>query len=206
MIAAVRRVVLAAVLLAAAACSRGSTPPAAPLGNAAELDASGDSITVFATHTESRPKDPVELRFRTFKVTKAAFDPKDLAGGTATIAIDLASLETDEPKRDAHLRSPEYLDTAKFTTATIDVFNVKTKGGAAYRADAKINLHGVEKTYAVSFHVVAARGNSIQIAGEHTFDRTDFRVGGAIVLTDPQRGDGVAAELTIRLKLTLTPH
>src|SRR4051812_22345666 len=150
-------------------------PPPAPTPPA---DDTADWIKVHATHFEKKPTDPVEVNFEKFKVVKANFDAKKFEGGTATIEIDLTSLKTGEPKRDTHLGTPDYLDTAKFATATVDISNVKKKGDDKhFTADAKVKLHGVEKKFPVAFEVVDAKDDWIRIKGEHTFKRLDFKVG-----------------------------
>ncbi|MGN6109824.1 MAG: YceI family protein, partial [Kofleriaceae bacterium] len=106
------------------------------------------------------------------------------------------SLKTDSEKRDAHLNSADYIDSAKFATATVDVDNVKKKDGQSYTADAKIKFRDLEQKYPVTFEVVETKDDSIRIRGEHKFPRLDFKVGKA-------EGDGVAPDLTAKIQLTL---
>lgn len=171
-----------------AAAGSGSAAPA--------VDPAADYIKVHASHSEKKPEDPVEVAFSKFTVKKADFDPAKIEGGSATIEVDLTSLKTNSEKRDAHLNTPDYLDTAKFATATIDIGNVKKKDDKNFTADAKINLHGVEKTYPVAFEIVETGPDWIKVRGEHVFPRTDFKVG-------KDDGDGVAKDLTVKVQLTL---
>lgn len=157
-----------------------------------------DFISVFGTHAEPKPTDPVEVKFNKFSVTKASFDPKNLEGGTATITIDLASLDSGSGKRDGHLKSESYIDLSKFTTATIDVTNVKKKDDTHYTADANVDFHGAKKTYPVEFEVVATTDDSVKIRGSQKFARADFGVG-----KEPGPEESVAKELEIKLQLTL---
>jgi polyisoprenoid-binding protein YceI len=174
------------------------TPPPAPPAE----DPNADWIKVMATHVEANPADPVEVKFEKFKVTKASFDPKKIEGGTATIEIDLTSLKTDDAKRDDHLKTPDYLDTKKFATATVEIVNVKKKDDKNYTADAKVKLRGVDKKYPITFEVVEAKDDWIRIKGEHTFKRLDFKVGKKAG-PDQKKDDGVADDLTVKLQLTL---
>lgn len=162
----------------------------------------GDWIKVFATHTSPNPADPVEVKFEKFKVAKASFDPKKIEGGTATIEIDIASLKTNDAKRDDHLRTPDYLDASKFTTATVEIANVKKKDDKNFTADATVKFHGVDKKYPVTFEVLETTDDSIRVKAEHKFDRRDFKVGKE-PNPDRTKGDGVSAELTFKLQLTL---
>ena len=162
-----------------------------------------DWITVYATHFEKKEGDPVEVKIEKFKVTKADFDPKKIEGGTATIEIDLSSLKSGDEKRDEHLKTPDYIDAAKFATAVVEIGNVKKKDDKTFTADAKVKFHGVDKKFPVTFEVAEATDDSIRIKGEHTFKRLDFKVGKKPG-KDPKKGeDGVADELTIKMQLTL---
>lgn len=187
-------------LVTALAFSSGSalaqTAPATPT---AAAPAGGDSIVVLAKHTEPKPDDPVKVNFTKFKVTKASFDPKKIEGGKATIEIDATSLKTGVDKRDAHLNTADFLDTAKYATITIDVDGVKKKADKTYTANATVKFRGVTKKYPVTFDVVDTTADSVHIKGESTFQRTDFKVGKPP--TDPKAG--VENNLTIQLDLNL---
>jgi polyisoprenoid-binding protein YceI len=198
-----------ATLVAAVACKKQEdTPPeratkpagsAAPSGSAAPASGA-DHVTVLGHHKNPKPTDPVHVDFDKFRVTKADFDAKKIEGGTATIELDLSSFHTNSGARDNHLKSPSYLDVAKFATATIGVDNVKHQAGSTYTADANVTAHGVTKKYPVTFDVIATQGDSVTIKAEHTFPRLDFGIG-----TDPaQNGEEqVGTELTIQVVLTV---
>lgn len=171
----------------------------APGSAAATPDANADSISVHAEHAEKKPTDPVVVHFKKFTVKKASFDPQKVEGGTATIEVDLASIDSGSGKRDAHLTTADYIDTKKFTAMTIDVGNVKKKAGNTYTADAKVKLRDVEKTYPVTFEVVEAKDDWIRVKGEHKFGRMDFKVGKE--KTGPD--ESVAQDLTVKVQLTL---
>jgi polyisoprenoid-binding protein YceI len=136
-----------------------------------------DSIVVLAKHTEQKPTDPVQVKFEKFKVTKATFDPKKIEGGKATIEIDVTSLKTDSDKRDAHLKTPDFTDAAKFSTITIDVDKVKKKADKTYTAEATVKFRDVTKKYPITFDVVDQKPDSIRIKSEVAFSRLDFKVG-----------------------------
>ncbi|HEY4178957.1 MAG TPA: YceI family protein [Kofleriaceae bacterium] len=175
-------------------------PTPAPALTIPDPDTSADNITVYSHHQKPKPIDPVKLKFETFKVVSADFDPKKIEGGKATIQIDLSSFKTDSDKRDAHVKSESYLDVAKFATATIKVDNVKVKAGDTYTADATVEAHGASKTYPVEFDVIDKKDDSIRIKGVEKFSRLDFSIG-----TDPAANaeEAVGSDLTIQVVLTL---
>lgn len=163
--------------------------------------ASTDSIVVLAKHAEPKPDDPVSVKFEKFKVTKASFDPKKIEGGKATIEIDATSLKSGADKRDGHLQTPDFLDTAKNPTITVELDKVKkAKEDKHFNAEATVKFRGVTKKYPVSFEVTGTTADSITIKGSHDFSRLDFKVGKDS--KDPKEAP-VAPGLTIKLELTL---
>jgi polyisoprenoid-binding protein YceI len=146
-------------------------------GSAFAADPEPDSIVVLAKHTEAKPDDPVKVQFTSFKVTKATFDPKKIEGGKATIEIDATSLKTGADKRDAHLNTPDFLDTKKFPKITVDVDKVKKKADKTFTAEATVKFRDVTKKFPVTFDVVDQTADSIRIKSEVKFTRSDFNVG-----------------------------
>jgi polyisoprenoid-binding protein YceI len=174
--------------------------PVEPTPAPAPAPVVADSISVFATHTEPKPVDPVEVKISTFKIVKADFDPAKVEGGTAEIELDLSSIATDDQKRTDHLKSPDFIDVAKFATANVMIDNVKKTGENKYSADAKVKFHGMEKKFAVAFDVTETTADAIKIQVEHKFSRLDFGVGKDS--KDPKVAP-VAADLTLKASLTL---
>ncbi|HEY0194589.1 MAG TPA: YceI family protein [Kofleriaceae bacterium] len=175
-----------------------TAPTAAPTApTATPTAAGGDSIVVLAKHTEAKPDDPVKVNFTKFKVTKATFDPKKIDGSKATIEIDATSLKSGIDKRDAHLNTADFLDTAKNATITIDIDGVKKKADKTYNANATVKFRGVTKKYPVTFDVVDTTADTVHVKGETTIQRTDFKVG-----KDPKDPKaGVQNDLTVQLDL-----
>jgi polyisoprenoid-binding protein YceI len=169
-------------------------------GSARAADPEPDSIVVLAKHTESKPDDPVQVRFEKFKVVKASFDPKKVEGGKATIEIDATSLKSGIEKRDTHLNTPDFLDTSKFAKITVDIDKVKKKADKTFTAEATVKFRDVTKKYPVTFDVVDQTADSIRIKGEAAFSRLDFKVGKDS--KDPKVAP-VQPELVIKVALTL---
>lgn len=169
-------------------------------GSARAADPEPDSIVVLAKHTESKPDDPVQIRFEKFKVVKASFDPKKVEGGKATIEIDATSLKSGIEKRDTHLNTPDFLDTKKFAKITVDIDKVKKKADKTFTAEATVKFRDVTKKYPVTFDVVDQTADSIRIKGEAAFSRLDFKVGKDS--KDPKVAP-VQPELVIKVALTL---
>jgi polyisoprenoid-binding protein YceI len=75
---------------------------------------------------------------------KATGDVANPAAATVEATIDAASIDTRNEKRDEHLRSPDFLDVAKFPTITFKSTKVE-KAGEGWKLSGDLTLHGVTK-------------------------------------------------------------
>ena len=75
---------------------------------------------------------------------KATYDSKNLKTASLEAVLDVSSITTRDEKRDAHLKSADFLDAAKFPTITFKsrVFN---KNGAGLSIMGDLTMHGVTK-------------------------------------------------------------
>ncbi len=71
-------------------------------------------------------------------------DDQDLTRSRLDVTIDAASIDTKEEKRDAHLRSPDFLEVEKFPTITFKSTSI-TRDGDDYRVAGELTIHGVTK-------------------------------------------------------------
>lgn len=60
-------------------------------------------------------------------------------------SIDAATIDTREPKRDAHLRSADFFDVEKFPTLEFRSRRVETDRGDRFRLIGDLTLHGVTR-------------------------------------------------------------
>src|SRR5579864_5754331 len=81
----------------------------------------------------------------------ALIDPADPAKSTVEIAIEAASVNTREPQRDEHLRSPDFFDVAKYPSLTFRSKRVERFGAENFKLTGDLTIHGVTKV--VTFDV-----------------------------------------------------
>jgi len=72
-------------------------------------------------------------------------DDADVAKSTVEATIDAATISTRELKRDNHLRSPDFLDTAQYPTITFKSTKVEKDGKDKLKVAGDLTLHGVTK-------------------------------------------------------------
>jgi polyisoprenoid-binding protein YceI len=73
-----------------------------------------------------------------------SYDPANLEKSSVNATIDAATVDTRDAQRDQHLKSPDFLDTAKFPAIT---FKSKQfiKSGKALKIKGDLTIHGVTK-------------------------------------------------------------
>jgi polyisoprenoid-binding protein YceI len=114
--------------------------------------------------------------------TKTASGSVELAGegGSFDIKVPVASLRTGIDLRDEHLRSPMWLNGAKFPDIAFRGANLRKTGADAYEVSGKFTLHGVERPLTVPVEakqIPAATGKKLGLpAGDWLRVRTTFKV------------------------------
>ncbi len=74
-----------------------------------------------------------------------ALDDSDITRSTVNVTIDATSIFTDEPKRDAHLRSADFFETEKFPQLTFKSTKVE-RNGDDLNVTGELTIRDVTKT------------------------------------------------------------
>ncbi|HYE57576.1 MAG TPA: YceI family protein [Rhodothermales bacterium] len=74
------------------------------------------------------------------------FDGSDLSTLEAEATIQAESITTNEPKRDAHLRSADFFEVETYPTLTFKSTEVKNVSDDAFTLVGTFTMHGVTKT------------------------------------------------------------
>ena len=72
-------------------------------------------------------------------------DEKDITKSKVEVMIDTASIDTGVAKRDDHLKSADFFDTAKYPSMTFVSQKVKKAGNGKLKVDGLLTLHGITK-------------------------------------------------------------
>lgn len=81
-----------------------------------------------------------------FAKATASFDD---ATSTARAEIDVASIDTRDEKRDAHLRSADFFDVEKFPTLTFESAGIDGSGDH-FALNGRLTIHGVTRDVTLS--------------------------------------------------------
>ncbi len=134
------------------------------------------------------------------------YDAKDPARSTVEATIDIAGINTREEKRDAHLKSPDFFDVAKFATATFKSTKVE-KAGKHLKVTGDLTMHGVTKPVVLDVEITPEMkdpwGNiRIGATGTGKLNRKDYGLGWNKALETGGVVVGEEVQLTIDVELT----
>ncbi len=109
------------------------------------------------------------------------FDGKNYTTAKAEAVIEVASINTREPKRDAHLRSPDFFDAAAFPQITFKSTRVEAISGNKFSLIGNLTMRGVTKEITLNVEATpVAKGMSgearIGAQATTTLNRQDFGV------------------------------
>lgn len=73
------------------------------------------------------------------------FDPQTQQGSDVAFTVDATTIDTDNERRDAHLRSGDFFETDKYPQITFAGTKVERTGAGKYRIAGNLTMHGVTK-------------------------------------------------------------
>jgi polyisoprenoid-binding protein YceI len=76
---------------------------------------------------------------------KVSLDEADLTKSNVDLTIKVDSIDTDEPKRDEHLKGPDFFDTKKFPLMTFHATRI-VRGGKVYKVTGDLKIRDVSKS------------------------------------------------------------
>ena len=134
------------------------------------------------------------------------YDPAKPEATVVKASIDASTINTREAQRDGHLKSPDFLDVAKFPTIDFASRTVQSKGGEL-EIEGDLSIHGVTRPVKLTVEPPAVGGKDpygkqrLGTSAKTVIKRSDFgmkwgptvEAGGLLV------GDDVKIELDISL-------
>jgi len=132
-------------------------------------------------------------------------DPDDPSATTIEAEVDVNSINTNDEKRDGHLKSPDFLDTAAYPVMTYKSTGVAKGDNIAYTVDGNLTLHGVTKPVTLDVHEVSEEakdpwGNTrIGVTAKGKLKRSDF----GVVWNAPLETGGVMLGDEIKIEFEL---
>ncbi|MCZ4292441.1 YceI family protein [Vibrio sinaloensis] len=85
-----------------------------------------------------------------------SYDPANVAASKVMVNVDTTSLDSNHAERDKHIRSSDFIDASKYSTATFTSTSVVDKGDGKLAVNGELNLHGVTKPIAIDAEFIGA--------------------------------------------------
>lgn len=117
------------------------------------------------------------------------------------VQVAAGSVDTNNPKRDQHLKGPDFLNAKQFPTIAFKSKTVKKAGKDTYEVVGDLTLHGVTKPVTVTIETVGPIKKPLPMGGGYaagfeahlTLKRSDF---GMVGMVGPV-GDEVRAIISV---------
>jgi polyisoprenoid-binding protein YceI len=191
---------LASTLLALVALGSGLSTAASAAVETYVIDPVHSSVGFSVRHFLTK----VPGRFTQFSGT-ITVDRDNLENSSVTAAIDVGSVSTYSDKRDAHLKTPDFFDAAKFSTITFQSKSWKKTGDGMFDVTGDLTMHGVTKEVVLKVDLLGFGPGMMgaQLSGwdaSVTLNREDFGVNGPAML-GKALGSDVGVTITIEADL-----
>jgi len=137
----------------------------------------------------------------------AQYDGNHLNKAYIEAAIPVANINTHEPKRDQHLKSPDFFDVEKYPTIKFKSKKIETLADGQFKMTGDLTMHGVTKEVVLTGDAptepIKDPSGKLRVGASATtkLNRKDFGIsynqmldnGGAMV------GDNVAVTIDVEL-------
>lgn len=96
--------------------------------------------------------------------------------GTAqgTITLDSASLDTNNAKRDVHLRSNDFFDVGQFPAVVFKVGHATSRNEDTVQVDGELTVRGITRPQSLTAAITRVGTDAVTLTAEFTVDRTEF--------------------------------
>jgi polyisoprenoid-binding protein YceI len=133
------------------------------------------------------------------------YDGKSVASIKADVTIDAASIDTNNEKRDGHLKSPDFFDVEKFPTLAFKSTKVVPGTNGAFKLVGDLTMHGVTKEVTLDVTgpspvMKGKRGDQrVGASATTSINRQDY----GVKWNNPLEGGGVVVSDTVKITIDL---
>ncbi len=113
--------------------------------------------------------------FKTWYFTRVSIENNDLTTLNADLEVDLKSVWEKSDKLTDHLKAPDFFNIAKYTTAKINISDVKKSSNGDYTASMILDMKGLSQKITSDFKVTST--DPIHVVGTAQVSRKLFGLG-----------------------------
>jgi len=207
----------ATLSLFAAAChaSQDTAKPAA-VKPAAAAPASAATPAAAATpatgapprYTQNAAKSSLKFTFEqagaaasgNFKkfTTVLIYDEKNLAASSLNVRVEIASVDTQEPERDAMLKDADLFNAAKYPAATFVASSLAKRADGGLEAVGKLTIRDTTHDLRLPL-TLKPTPDGLELSGKTAIKRLDYGVGQGEMKATDSVGDEVKIEYAVSL-------
>lgn len=116
-----------------------------------------------------------------------AFDEQDPSRSTFQAQVKAGDFDSGNPKRDQHVRGPDFLNAKEFPNISFKSTSVKATDGSRYEVSGQLTMHGQTKPVTAVLEKIGSAGNRIGFEGVMEVKRSDFGIQGVQGVADEVR-------------------
>ena len=187
----------AAVKPAAAAPASAATPAATTPATGARPRYTQNAAKSSLKFTFEQAGAAASGNFKKF-TTVLIYDEKNLAASSLDVRVEIASVDTQEPERDAMLKDADLFNAAKYPAATFVASSLAKRADGGLEAVGKLTIRDITRDLRLPL-TLKPTADGLELSGKTAIKRLDYGVGQGEMKATDSVGDEVKIEYAVSL-------
>jgi len=187
----------AAVKPAAAAPASAATPAATTPATGAPPRYTQNAAKSSLKFTFEQAGAAASGNFKKF-TTVLIYDEKNLAASSLNVRVEIASVDTQEPERDAMLKDADLFNAAKYPAATFVASSLAKRSDGGFEAVGKLTIRDTTHDLRLPL-TLKPTPDGLELSGKTANKRLDYGVGQGEMKATDSVGDEVKIEYAVSL-------
>jgi len=187
----------AAVKPAAAAPASAATPAATTPATGAPPRYAQNAAKSSLKFTFEQAGAAASGNFKKF-TTVLIYDEKNLAASSLNVRVEIASVDTQEPERDAMLKDADLFNAAKYPAATFAASSLAKRADGGLEAVGKLTIRDTTHDLRLPL-TLKPTPDGLELSGKTAIKRLDYGVGQGEMKATDSVGDEVKIEYAVSL-------
>ena len=187
----------AAVKPAAAAPASAATPAATTPATGARPRYTQNAAKSSLKFTFEQAGAAASGNFKKF-TTVLIYDEKNLVASSLNVRVEIASVDTQEPERDAMLKDADLFNAAKYPAATFAASSLAKRADGGLEAVGKLTIRDTTHDLRLPL-TLKPTADGLELSGKTAIKRLDYGVGQGEMKATDSVGDQVKIEYAVSL-------